>query len=89
MQITATDNELADHQSMTNESTVIELTVSEKRLLIMNCHSSYCSIEFFRFTRNHNVGLVCLPLHSTHFLQPLNVRIFKPLADAYCLKLQK
>lgn len=68
---------------------VNEPTVPEKRLLIMDGHSSHCSVEFFQFTGDYSIGLVCLTPHATHFLQSLDVGIFGPLANAYCLELDE
>lgn len=49
-------------------------------------HSSHCSVEFFQFAGDHSIGLVCLPPYATHRLQFLDVGIFEPLANVYCLE---
>lgn len=49
----------------------------------MNNHSSHCTVEFFQFARDPNIGFVCLFLYATHLLQSLNVRIFETIANAY------
>jgi len=40
------------------------------------------SEEIHQLTLSHNIHLFCLPAHTTHRLQPLDVGIFGPLATA-------
>lgn len=40
-------------------------------------------IQFVQYCQDHNIIPLCLPPHSTHYLQPLDVGIFGPLAKAY------
>jgi DDE superfamily endonuclease len=53
------------------------------RILIMDGHSSYISTEALKFCIASNIIVLCLPAHSTHITQPLDVGIFQPLAMAY------
>lgn len=53
------------------------------RLLIIDCHSSHLSFEFIEFCLTCNIHLLCLPSHSTHLLQPLDVGLFSPLKQYY------
>ena len=46
-------------------------------LLIQDGHSSHVSIHLIMMARENNVCLLCLPAHTSHILQPLNVRVFK------------
>ena len=46
-------------------------------LLIMDGHSSHVSIEVIQLARDNGVHLLCLPSHTTHILQPLDVGVFK------------
>jgi len=55
----------------------------EKRLLILNGHVSYVNVKFCQFCVNHDIILFCLPTHSTHLLQLLDVGLFAPLQRAY------
>ena len=41
------------------------------------------SIQFAEYCETHKIIPLCLPPHSTHLLQPLDVGIFSPLARAY------
>ena len=43
-------------------------------MLIVDGHVSHVSTEFIQF---------CLPAHSTHLLQPLDIGVFGPLQHNY------
>ena len=43
----------------------------------MDGHSSHVSIEVIQLARDNGVHLLCLPSHTTHILQPLDVGVFK------------
>ena len=53
------------------------------RLLIVDGHSSHVNWRFIEICDAHRVILGVLPPHSTHRLQPLDLRIFSPLSTAY------
>lgn len=53
------------------------------RLLFLDGHLSHISREVIFFCEQHKIILLCLPAHSTHILQPLDVGIFGPLAAKY------
>lgn len=57
---------------------------NQHRLLIVDGHSSHLSVEIVEFCLNHDIDLLCLPSHSTHLLQPLDVGLFSPLKEYYC-----
>ena len=46
-------------------------------LLIMDGHRTHMSIELIELAQSSGVHLLCLPSHTTHILQPLDVGIFK------------
>ena len=46
-------------------------------LLIQDGHSSHISIEAIEYARTNDIHLLCLPSHTTHILQPLDVGVFK------------
>ena len=58
-------------------------TVGARRLLILDEHESHISWAFIRHCWDHNIIPLCLPAHSTHLLQPLDVGLFSPLSKAY------
>ena len=53
------------------------------RLLIMDGHDSHLTPAFIDFCDSEKILLLCLPAHSTHLLQPLDVAIFSPLQAYY------
>ena len=44
-------------------------------LLIMDEHGTHMSIELIELARSNDVHLLCLPSHTTHVLQPLDVSV--------------
>ena len=55
----------------------------QKRLLIIDGHSSHVNMAFITKAADYNILVVVFPPHSTHRLQPLDVSVFSPLAQAY------
>ncbi len=53
------------------------------RLLIFDGHSSHISNKVIEFCTDNDIILLCLPSHTTHILQPLDVGFFQPLSTAY------
>jgi hypothetical protein len=53
------------------------------RLLIVDGHESHHSTEFELFCKEHKIITLCMPAHSSHILQPLDVGCFGPLKKAY------
>ena len=54
------------------------------RLLILDGHGSHLTFQFVQFCLDHSILLLCLPAHSTHLLQPLDVGLFAPYQHYYC-----
>ena len=52
-------------------------------VLLIDGHSSHIDIHTFKFCRENNILLYCLPPHSSHLTQPLDVSFFKPLKSAW------
>ena len=52
-------------------------------LLIEDGHSSHVSIELIELARENSVHILCLPSHTTHLLQPLDVGVFKSFKSHY------
>ena len=46
-------------------------------LLIQDGHTSHVSIDLIEKARANDIHLLCLPAHTTHILQPLDVGVFK------------
>ena len=53
------------------------------RLLILDGHESHHSTEFEGYYKDNNIITLCMPPHSSHMLQPLDVGCFGPLKHIY------
>jgi hypothetical protein len=53
------------------------------RILCLDRHSSHITNKAICFCIEKKIILLCLPPHTTHMLQPLDLKIFAPLAMAY------
>ena len=53
------------------------------RLLIFDGHGSHQTDEFIGFCRQNHILTLCIPTHTSHILQPLDVSCFSPLKKAY------
>jgi hypothetical protein len=58
-------------------------TIGAKRLLILDGHDSHHSDDFEHFCKENDIITLCMPPHSSHLLQPLDVGCFRPLKNAY------
>ena len=47
--------------------------------LLLDGHSTHYHPQVIRFTLEHNCAMLCLPPHTTHEVQPLDIGIFAPL----------
>ncbi|USP81395.1 hypothetical protein yc1106_08669 [Curvularia clavata] len=57
--------------------------VGARRLLILDGYKSHQSLEFQELCKENNIYTLCMPPHSSHLLQPLDVGCFSPLKRAY------
>jgi hypothetical protein len=51
--------------------------------MIFDGHALYLSSNVIRLCLTYKVILLCLLLHTTHLLQPLDISLFGPLASYY------
>lgn len=58
-------------------------TKGVKRLLILDGHESHHSVEFEEYCKNNDIITLCMPAHSSHRLQPLDLTCFSVLKRAY------
>jgi hypothetical protein len=58
-------------------------TVGKYRLLILDGHGSHATPEFDQFCVEKSIITLCMPAHSSHLLQPLDVGCFSALKRAY------
>jgi len=59
----------------------------KRRILILDGHLSDPIWQFFDLCFKKHIYLICLPAHSTHILQPLDVGLFGPLLCCNCNEL--
>ena len=58
-------------------------TVGKYRLLILDGHGSHLTPQFDEICCQNDIIPICMPAHSLHLLQPLDVGCFSPLKRAY------
>jgi hypothetical protein len=58
-------------------------TKDDPVLLILDNHVPHCTLAAVVFCREHHITLLSLPPHSSHKLQPLDVRSFGSVKAAY------
>lgn len=52
--------------------------VGAHRLLLLDGFGSHCTKQFIDYCDRHKIIVFCLPPHSSHLLQPLDVVVFQP-----------
>jgi hypothetical protein len=58
-------------------------TIGRYRLLILDGHGSHLTPAFDKACKDNDIVAICMPPHSSHLLQPLDVGCFSPLKRAY------
>ena len=58
-------------------------TIGTYRLLILDGHESHISAQFQHYCIEQKIITLCMPPHSSHILQPLDVSCFAPLKLSY------
>jgi hypothetical protein len=64
-------------------------TKGKYRLLIIDGHESHISVQFQQYCKEHEIIALCMPPHSSHLLQPLDVSCFSPMKTAYGFQIEK
>jgi hypothetical protein len=59
------------------------------RLLLFDGHSSHQTAEFRDFCLQNCILTLCMPAHTSHILQPLDVSCFSPLKKVYGAQIEK
>ena len=67
-------------------------SIEGPKLLLLDGHASHFSIKVIEIADANNIHIICMPAHSTHLLQPLDVGVFhhfksawrKTLKNYYC-----
>ena len=52
-------------------------------VLFLDGHHSHLGIDFIELARSHNIHPFCLPAHTSHFLQPLDVGVYGPMKKTW------
>jgi hypothetical protein len=65
------------------EPYIRDCTVRTYYLLVLDSHSSHLSPQFDDFCSKHKIIPICIPAHSSHLLQPLNISYFSVLKRSY------
>jgi hypothetical protein len=78
-----TNNELGLEWLKHFDSHTKRRTVGSRRLLIIDGHESHDSLQFQNYCKENKIVTLCMPPHSSHLLQPLDVGCFAPLKKAY------
>jgi hypothetical protein len=58
-------------------------TIGRYRLLILDGHGSHATPEFDQFCKDRAIITLCMPAHSSHLLQPLDIGCFSVLKRVY------
>lgn len=58
-------------------------SVGRYRLLILDGHGSHVTPEFDQYCLDQSIIVLCMPPHSSHLLQPLDVGCFSVLKRSY------
>jgi hypothetical protein len=70
------------------DSCTVSRTTGVYRLLVMDGHDSHNTMEFREYCKEHKIVTLCMPPHSSHLLQPLDVGCFGPLKRAYSKEIE-
>jgi hypothetical protein len=60
-----------------------------RKLLLKDNLSSHLSVEVINLCKKNAIEFVCLPPNSTHFLQPLDVGLFRPMNACWRMQLRE
>jgi hypothetical protein len=50
---------------------------------MLDRYKSHVSVDFQRYCKENKIMTLCMPAHSSHLLQPLDIGCFGPLKRAY------
>jgi hypothetical protein len=64
-------------------------TTGGKRLLVLDGHESHHSAEFENYCKENDIITLCMPPHSSHLLQPLDIGCFSVLKRSYGKEIEK
>ncbi|RKL07307.1 hypothetical protein BFJ70_g16897, partial [Fusarium oxysporum] len=77
-----TDNEIGLEWLKHFDRCTTKQSKNRHRLLILDGHESHHSVDFERYCKANKIITLCMPPHSSHLLQPLDVGCFGLLKKA-------
>ncbi|KAH7463246.1 hypothetical protein FOMA001_g18207 [Fusarium oxysporum f. sp. matthiolae] len=84
-----TDNETGLEWLKHFDRCTTDRSVGAYRLLILDGHESHQSADFQIYCEENNIITLCMPPHSSHLLQPLDVGCFGLLKKAYGREIER
>ncbi len=69
--------------SFFNKSVPRGMSLNNRHLLILDEHDSHVTLEVIKQTKEFGLGMITLPSHTSHVLQPLDVFCFKPFKTTF------
>lgn len=67
----------------------VKSSAEDPVILILDNHTSHCSLPAIIFAREHRITLLTLPPHASHKMQPLDKGFFGPLKSAFSAECDK
>lgn len=61
----------------------IKVSKEDPVLLLLDNHSSHCSLNAYNFCKEKGIIMLTIPPHTSHRVQPLDVTFYGPLKSAY------
>jgi len=83
-----TDNETALEWIQHFDKHTVARRQGAFRMIVLDGHESHHSVQFEEFCKEKNIVALCLPAHSSHLTQPLDVGCFSVLKRAYGRELE-
>jgi len=81
-----TDEQMAQtylRRNFDNQSQTAQKAAGQYGLLLLDGHNSHVNPNFLEFCLSEKIIPYCLPPHTTHRLQPLDVSVFGPYKHHY------
>jgi hypothetical protein len=83
-----TDNQTALEWIQHFDKYTYDQRVDVYRMIVLDGHESHFSAQFEEFCKEKNIIALCLPTHSSHITQPLDVGCFSILKRSYSKELK-
>ena len=70
-------------QTLQHFSVHIRPTKDDPVLLLLDNHSTHCTIEVIRYAQENGIVIITFPPHCSHKLQPLDVGVYGPFKRSF------